>query len=184
MALKSESQNQNLKQHSNPENEAACLYRLHGSSFVEVQKRIEQQFNTLHLRAQSLIGMATTVVTVTGFSGRIIAGTSILAKGLIVAGLLFVIVGAIWVFYKVLPLQWVTSSCLEAEVPEVGKTDRPACSDPNRCKCCDPAAEQSILTELIDRRNHRTRAYRIGGWILCIGLFIYGCAISMMLIAG
>jgi len=165
-----------------PKDEAQCLYQLHGASFLEVQKRVEQQFNTLHLRAQSLIGMATAVVTVTGFSGRAIAGTSSLAQVLVISGLFLVILGAIWVFYKVLPLQWVSSLCPAS--PQAGSDSSHETENPISVCGCAELSELEILEELIQRRNRRTSAYRIGGWVLCIGLFCYGCAISLMLLSG
>lgn len=139
------------------ETEAANLWKLHQQNPAAVLGHLESQFNTLHARAQSLIGLATVVITVTGFSGKAIAGTGVFSQVLVVSGLLTVISGAVWIFCKVLPIRWLTSQLGDASL-------------------------EAMLPVFIDRRNHRTRAYQIGGGIVCAGLFFYCIAISLMLL--
>lgn len=116
---------------------------------------IERQFNTLHNRAQVLFSFCGIVITVTGFSGRLIAGTNPVAQGSIVAGLGIVIGCAFYIFHSVMTLRW-ASQRLSSD-PEIA------------------------LQRLIHRRNQKTTAYRRGGYILFVGLILYGTAIAIML---
>jgi hypothetical protein len=117
---------------------------------------LERQLNVLHTRAQVLMTLSGVVVTVTGFSGRIIAGTSVSAKFSIIIGLLVVLSSAIWTWNKVMSIKWVTSD-LEGEPVD-------------------------ILSRIIERRTAKTKAYKLGGVILCCGFLIYSIAVSQMLI--
>jgi uncharacterized membrane protein YgdD (TMEM256/DUF423 family) len=115
----------------------------------------ERQLNTLHTRAQVLVSLAGVVVTVTGFSGRMIAGTHVAAQLLLVAGLATVIVSAVYVFLKVMTIRWVTSDLTEG--PE------------------------AALQLALQRRESKTRAYAVGGVILFLGLVLYAGSIAIML---
>src|SRR5688572_12322657 len=55
-----------------------------------VYRLLDAQLTVLHARAQSLIQLAGVVITVTGFSGRIIADTNPAAQSLIVGGVVLV----------------------------------------------------------------------------------------------
>jgi hypothetical protein len=41
--------------------------------------------------------------------------------------------------------------------------------------------DEQILLRIIVRRNAKTRAYTIGGYVLCMGFVIYSIAFAMML---
>ena len=134
--------------------EAKQIYALTNENLLKSLEILERQLNVLHTRAQVLMTLAGVVLTVTGFSGRVIAGTSSLAKMTIVLGLLIVLTSAVWVWSRVMGIKWVTDGA-EGEPIEV-------------------------LRIIIERRNLKTRAYRLGGVILSLGLFVYGLAVAQM----
>jgi len=136
--------------------EARQIIALVNNNFLQALNILEGQMNVLHMRAQVLMSLAGLVITVTGFSGRTIAGTSLTAQILIIAGLATVLTSAVWVFLKVMSVKWLTSENL--------------------------AEEHQSLVEIIDRRNRKTRAFVSGGKILCFGLFLYATAFALMLL--
>lgn len=137
-------------------NEAASIYSLSGNDMLKSIEMLERQLNVLHTRAQVLMTLSGVIVTVTGFSGRIIAGTSLLAKISIICGLLVVLCSAIWTWNKVMSIKWITAD-IEG--------------DPVDC-----------LSRIIERRSAKTKAYKFGGIILCVGFLIYSIAIAQMLL--
>ena len=137
--------------------EAEQILKLTGGNLLESLQVLERQLNVLHVRAQILMTFSGVVVTVTGFSGKTIAGTSLMAKISIVAGLLVVLLGAIWTWNKVMGIKWITSD-IEGQPLDV-------------------------LTRIIKRRSAKTKAYKVGGIMLCVGLLIYGLAVGQMLLA-
>lgn len=141
-----------------PTEEATRIYQVHREDLAAAMGLLERQLNVLHTRAQVLVSLAGAVVTVTGFSGRIIAATSLLGKVTIIAGLFIVIAAAVWVFSSVMRVKWVTTDL-----------------------CDDPI---EALERMIRRRNDKTQAYRLGGTVLFAGLVVYGVAVSLMLAAG
>lgn len=119
-------------------------------------KVAEAQLNVVYTRAQVLMSLAGMVVTVTGFSGRLIAGSSPLAQAFLVAGLFVSLGSAAWVFCRVMRVRWVTALASE-----------------------DPA---HALENALHRRDRKTTAYTVGGTLLFIGLLLYGISIALMLI--
>lgn len=138
-----------------PRDEAASILSLTGNNTLESLRILQDQLNVLFARAQVLLSLSGVVITVTGFSGRLIAATNPVAQTFLVAGLGTVLVSAVWVFLLVMRVRWVTAETAD---------------DPN-----------AALERIISRRNSRTRAYVAGGLLLCIGLALYVVAISVML---
>lgn len=136
--------------------EAGNLLQLYGNDFPRILDLLERQLNTLSMRAQLLMTLAGIVVTVTGFSGRLIAGTHVLAQWAIIVGLFFVLSSVVWVLTQVMALRWITREL-------------------------NQDAHEAIVT-VLTTRNRKTRAFLIGTWILCFGLFIYSIAVSIMLL--
>lgn len=116
---------------------------------------LNAQLNAIHLRATAIITITGVVVTVTGFSGRIIAGTSKLAQMLIVSGLGFCILAAAVTLLWVTPVRWITSYM--------------------------HLSTEEWLLSAIRRRDRKTRAFRVATWLLIIGLTLYGLSIAQML---
>lgn len=138
-----------------PEREAERILKITGGDMLKALNLLTGQLNVLQTRAQVLMSLAGVVITVTGFSGRLIAGHDPLAQICIVSGVFLVLASAIYVYLKVMGLRWVTQGLDES-----------------------PAA---ALEQVIERRNVRTRAYRIGGIILCLGFALYCVAVAILL---
>jgi hypothetical protein len=117
---------------------------------------LERQFNTLHARAQVLFSFCGIVITVTGFSGRLIAGTNRPAQFFIVGGLAVVVACAFYIYHNVMTLRWTTQRLLDCP-------------------------EETILKGL-ERRDLKTNSYRRGGYILFLGLVLYSASIAIMLL--
>jgi hypothetical protein len=136
--------------------EADNILSLTKNDMLKALELLEKQLNTLHLRAQVLMSLAGIVLTVTGFSGRLIAATSPISQILVIFGLATVLTSAVWVFSQVMGIKWVTTG-LSGNATE-------------------------SLDKIIERRNRKTRAYTLGGIILCVGLLFYAIAFAMMLL--
>jgi hypothetical protein len=139
-----------------PQHEAQKILSLCSGDAARAMELLERQLNTLHARSQVLLSLAGVVITVTGFSGRIIAQTGPLARFLVVAGLGVVLVSAVWVYLGAMGLRWITSD-LKGE----------------------PA---DVLARVVARRDRKTRSYKAGGFVLSCGLLLYGAAVALMLL--
>jgi len=117
---------------------------------------VERQFMVLHHRSQVLLGLAGVVITTTGFSGRLIAGTNQLAQWLIIGGVFLVMAAAVTVCFGVLHLRWLTQ--------------QPG----------DEAHEW--LDRALSYRDRKTRFYRVGIVITILGLSLYVGSIFVMLL--
>jgi hypothetical protein len=139
-----------------PETEARRILEICDGRILEAINVLERQFGILHTRAQVLFSFCGIVITVTGFSGRLIAGTNVYAQGLVVSGLAVVILCALYIYHSVMTLRWITQRM-------------------------NPPGEDN-LARLIERRNKKTNAYRRGGYILFLGIMFYGIAVAIMLL--
>jgi len=90
--------------------EADRILALYGDDLPAVMTMLERQFVVLHNRAQVLLTLCGIVISTTGFSGRIIAGTNALAQVLIVGGVALVLLSAAIVVWGVLHLRWLSRS--------------------------------------------------------------------------
>lgn len=140
-----------------PEEEAHTLIRLCQEDLRSVVTMLESQLNTIHARAQVLLSFCGIVITTTGFSGRLIAGTHTSAQICIIVGLVLMICCAAYVFSKVGSVRWITREF---------NIDRPIDS----------------LTRVLRRRDAKTAAYRISGYLLLLGLVFYAISIAIMLL--
>ena len=100
---------------------------------------------------------AAVAVTTTGFSGRLIAGTNTVAQVSIIAGLAIIMASCLTIFLRVLSVEWVISRHLEEKL-------------------------QHTLVSVIESRNRKTRAYRLGSAGVFVGLTVYAIAIAIMLL--
>jgi len=139
-----------------PKAEVQNILTLTGNNYLQALDLLERQLNVLHTRAQVLMSLAGIVLTITGFSGRLIAGTSQSAQVLIILGLATVLSSAVWIFLQVMRVKWLTGEVV----------------------INDPRSLENVIL----RRTRKTRAYSLGGVILCIGLFLYCMAFALMLV--
>jgi hypothetical protein len=143
--------------HLSRDAEADRILRYYGGdAFPEIMAMLERQFVVLHNRAQVLLGLCGIVVTTTGFSGRLVAGTNAAAQWLIIAGVALVLCAAAIVVWGVLHLYWLTM--------QPGDSTR------------------AWLLSSLAYRDRKTRAYRIGISLLLAGLTAYAAALSIMLL--
>src|SRR5829696_3848511 len=91
--------------------EAARILASYGdepSNLERIMSMLERQFAVLHNRAQVLLTLCGIVISTTGFSGRLIAGTNTTAQWLIVSGIALVLASTGLVAYSVLHLRWLS----------------------------------------------------------------------------
>ena len=136
--------------------EAKAILELTNNDLLTALNVAQKQLDVIYTRAQVLLSLAGMVVTVTGFSGRLIAGSSLMAQIFLVAGLFVSLSSAIWVFLRVMRVRWVTAMVAEDK--------------------------ENALVQALQRRDNKTRAYAVGGTILCIGLVLYCISIALMLV--
>lgn len=139
-----------------PEEEAKCFLKLTDGELKPALEMAQRQLDIVYTRAQVLMSLAGVVVTTTGFSGRLIAGTNTVAQAFLIAGLVVTLCSAVWVFVRVMRVRWVTVML---------------CEDPERS-----------IANAIYRRNRKTKAYTVGGTILFVGLLLYCISIAIMLL--
>ena len=66
--------------------EADRILSVYVNDLPNIMTMLERQFVVLHNRAQVLLTLCGIVISTTGFSGRVIAGTNPMAQFLIIAG--------------------------------------------------------------------------------------------------
>jgi hypothetical protein len=145
-----------MNQPPSPKIEAQSILEHTKHDAVAALAIAENQLNVIYTRAQVLMSLAGMVVTVTGFSGRLIAGSSLAAQIFLISGLFVTLTSVIWVFQRVMRVRWVTILLVESKA--------------------------EALENALDHRNRKTAAYTAGGRILCLGLMLYCIAIALMLI--
>jgi hypothetical protein len=117
---------------------------------------LERQFGVLHNRAQVMLALCGIVISTTGFSGRIIAGTNLWAQGFIVAGVGLVLATACVIAWGVLHLRWLS-------LQPGGDT-------------------REWLNSSLKYRDLKTSIYRFGVILMLIGLTCYCASIAIMLL--
>lgn len=138
-----------------PNPEIEHMITLFGDDARGLYAVLERQFSVLMTRAQVLMGLCGVVITTTGFSGRIIAGTSTLAQWLIISGISLTLAAAAVVVFGVLPLRWLTQ--------QPGNTT------------------EAWLAESLRYRDRKLKHYRVGVVLMLAGLAVYVAAIALML---
>lgn len=88
--------------------EAERIYRLCKEDALRAVEMVHTQFGVLVLRTQVMLSLSGIVITVTGFSGKAIAATGVVARVCIVAGLVLVLAAAAVAMGGVLRLKWIT----------------------------------------------------------------------------
>lgn len=139
------------------EEEASGLKQFFANDGPAALALVERQLNAIHMRAQVVIGFAAVAVTTTGFSGRLIAGTNVIAQVSIISGLVIILASCLSVFLRVLKVEWVVSRCLKVDL-------------------------EQMLVQVLTSRNNKTRAYRLGSAGVFVGLTVYAIAIGIMLL--
>ena len=92
------------------DDEARAILDLCEGSKLKAFAMVESQLAVLVLRTQVVLSLSGIVITVTGFSGRAIAETSLLARVCIISGLFLVLFAAATGVGGVLRLKWLTQT--------------------------------------------------------------------------
>jgi hypothetical protein len=137
--------------------EAEQVLRLCEGNTLKAYEMVERQLSVLVLRTQVMLSLSGIVVTVTGFSGRAIAETSVLARSSVAGGILVVLASAAVAMWGVLRLSWLTQ-----------RID----ADPLR-----------MLTEGIEIRDAKSRFLRAALVLFICGFSLYCFAIAQLLLA-
>ena len=135
--------------------EARRILDIHTGEAGAALAVLERQLALLKQRADVMMSLAGIIITVTGFSGRLIASTDRLAQVAIIAGLFCVVASVAWLFLSVGRICWITQE-LDEDVT-------------------------ATLVRIIGRRERQTRAYSIAGIVLCLGIGLYALSIAIML---
>lgn len=136
--------------------EAERILHHYGEDLPEIMVMLERQFAVLHNRAQVALALCGIIVSTTGFSGRLVAGTNRLSQVLIVAAVAFIVLSAGVVVRGVLHLRWLTMQAGDS-VPQ-------------------------WLETTLRYRDRKTAHYRAGVLLLLVGLVLYGGALAVMLL--
>jgi hypothetical protein len=98
---------------SEERSEARRILDLCGGDGLRAFEMVQAQLGVLVLRTQVMLSLSGIVITVTGFSGRAIAQTSMLARASVIAGLALVLCAAAVAVGGVLRLKWLTEALEE-----------------------------------------------------------------------
>lgn len=137
--------------------EARAILTLCEGQRLRAFEMVQGQLAVLVLRTQVMLSLSGIVITVTGFSGRAIAQTSIVARGCIVAGLFLVLSAAAVAVWGVLRLKWLTQ-----------------------------ALDEDVLATLemaLSVRNQKSRFLAVALTLFVCGFGLYCLAIAQLLIA-
>ena len=132
------------------------IVQRYGDDWPNIMAMVERHFAVLHNRAQVLLGLCGIVISTTGFSGRLIAGTNVQAQWLVIAGIALVLLSTAVVSYSVLHLRWLTM--------HRGEDTR------------------QWLQSALAYRDYKTNGYRVALIIMVAGLCLYCGAIAIMLL--
>jgi hypothetical protein len=131
-----------------PEEELAFMKEIHGADdYAKLFAVVKDSFTLIQTRAQMLLGLATICLTITGFSGPRMAQSNTYSRFFIGFGLSFVLASVIAIVVGPLRLRWLTAW---------------------RADSLD-----ETLLENLQRRDSKTRFYRIATLLLLIGLTGY-----------
>jgi len=118
---------------------------------------VEKQLAVLVLRTQVMLSLSGIVITVTGFSGRNIAATSLLARVTVVSGLFVVLAAAAVAVVGVLRLRWLTQ--------ELG------------------GDTLAMIERLLSIRDRKSRFLSAALTLFVIGFSLYCFAVAQLLLA-
>ncbi len=140
-----------------PEEELANLKAIYGTeSLPEIYGILRDAFSTLQNRSHVLLSLVTICLTITGFSGPNIAAAGASSKAAIIIGLCLVLSAGGGLLVGAFDLQWITRY-------REGSSDE-------------------TLIRIIERRNRRTRTYRMATLLLVLGLTSYVASVVIYML--
>ena len=139
------------------EEEARLLLALCQGDALRAFSLVQSQLGVLVLRTQVMLSLSGIVITVTGFSGRAIAQTGLVARASIAAGLFVVLLAAAVAIGGVLRLRWLTQLLHD-----------------------DP---QVMITRALAIRQQKGRYLSLALALFVVGFGLYCFAIAQLLLA-
>lgn len=136
--------------------EARRIFELCQGDALRAFQLVDSQLAILVLRTQVMLTMSGIVITVTGFSGRAIAETSVSSRICVVSGLFLVLLAAAIGVSGVLRVRWLTQA-LEP----------------------DPLA---MLRSGLALRDRKARSWAISMVVFVIGFALYCAAVAQLLL--
>jgi len=136
--------------------EAKRTLDCYGDDLPGIMAMLERQFGVLHNRAQVTLVLCGVVISTTGFSGRLVAGTNTLSQVLIIGGMALIVLAAAVTVRGVLHLRWLTMQ--------------------------GGAGTAQWLVTSLAYRDKKTAYCRVGVIILLVGLVLYGGALAVTLL--
>jgi hypothetical protein len=140
-----------------PKEEAHALMALHGDARGS-HGAITHQFDVIQTRTQSVIGLATLALTITGFSGPRIAANSALSRYTMILGLVWVLLAIIIALLGALRIRWLT----QISAP----------------------TQEAYLVAMIAYRDQKTRRFQQSLSCLAVGLFFYVLSVVAYMATG
>jgi hypothetical protein len=137
--------------------EARAILELCDGDRRQAFEVVHGQLSVLVLRTQVMLSLSGIVITVTGFSGRAIAETSLLARVSVVSGLVLVLSAAAVAVWGVLRLKWLTQELHP---------------DPVR-----------MLERGIALRDRKARDLSVALTLFVVGFALYCLAVAQLLVA-
>jgi hypothetical protein len=137
--------------------EAKNILELCSGDRLRAFEMVQSQLAVLVLRTQVMLSLSGIVITVTGFSGRAIAATGLLARGSVVVGLFLVLAAAAVAVVGVLRLRWMTQE-LDGET-------------------------LAMLTRALEIRDRKSRFLSVALGLFVTGFALYCLAVAQLLIA-
>lgn len=137
-----------------PEQEFDHITALYGRE-KEVLELIKSNLQILQTRSQTILGLCTICLTITGFSGPRIAESGKAAAASIVGGLFFIVAATFFLVSGPLRLQWITRTWA--------------------------GNWKSTALLLLERRNKRTRLFTVSSFCLIVGMGLYMTGLGLYL---
>lgn len=139
-----------------PEEEARKILEMYRDDLARSFDLISHQITVLQTRGTVLMTLSGAAITVSGFSGRLIAGTDTTAQILLVSGLFIVLFSAFLIFSRVMRVYWLS---WHLEYPP-----------------------QVALARAIADRNRKQRHFHRAGMIFCFGALLFASSLGYMLL--
>ncbi len=139
-----------------PEQEAEKILELYHGDTAKAFDLISNNLQILQTRGHILMTLSGAVLTVSGFSGRLIAGTHLFSQIAIIAGLILVMASSFWIFARVMRIKWLSR---HLDLPPV-----------------------EAIARGIEDRNAKQKHFHSAGILFCIGASFYAVALFVMLI--
>jgi hypothetical protein len=142
---------------TNATDEARRILSLCRDDELKAFEMVQSQLAVLVLRTQVMLSLSGIVITVTGFSGRAIAETGLLARMSVVAGLMLVLAAAAVAVAGVLRLDWLTRTLEDDTL--------------------------ATIRHALSLRDRKTRSLRIALLLFVLGFALYCLAVAQLLVA-